>query len=116
MVLSMLVRLFDRPLWRVIARESGRAALEAISRGPVDIIIADIDMPRVNGIELCRHLCGEGSPIPTILTTGRIPDEVEMDDLPSNVANCIHKPLDVPRLPRIARLVLAGRECGVFRQ
>ncbi len=46
---------------RVIATSDGEAALKVVrSRGfPIDLILADLDLPKINGLELCRSITTE---------------------------------------------------------
>ncbi|MFW5868849.1 MAG: response regulator [Armatimonadota bacterium] len=112
LVLTLLVRLFDGPCWRVIARENGPAALHAIEDDrTLELLILDMDMPVFGGAEVCRRACDSGCRIPAILITGCAPDDVDFADLPANAVRCIQKPFNIDRLPRIAELLLAAREC-----
>jgi CheY-like chemotaxis protein len=42
--------------YRVVTAPQGRAALEVLSREPVDLILSDVMMPVMDGIELCMEL------------------------------------------------------------
>jgi len=58
----------------------GLDALEVLRSGPVDLVISDIEMPRMNGLELLETLRAEPrlAKIPVILVTSRDnPSEVE---------------------------------------
>jgi DNA-binding response OmpR family regulator len=112
LVLSLLVRIFDGPNWKVRVHQNGESALNGILRGDcVDLLIADMDMPLMDGVELCCSLCDHDCPIPSILITGRIPDDVDLANMPSCVACVLDKPFDVEHLPRTARLILCARDC-----
>ena len=41
---------------RALEAEDGEAALAAIERSPPDLLVLDINMPRMDGLELCRRL------------------------------------------------------------
>lgn len=55
----------------VLAAKDGRAALKVVkgSDTPFDIIISDLDMPGMDGMELMRHLGETGNPVSVILTS-----------------------------------------------
>ena len=47
----------------------GAALLEALATTPVDVIVSDIRMPRMSGLELVRALRGAGNATPVLLLT-----------------------------------------------
>ncbi|MHA1530218.1 MAG: response regulator [Alphaproteobacteria bacterium] len=47
----------------VILAEDGAEALEIVAREPFDVMLVDIEMPRVNGIEVIRTVRGSSGPI-----------------------------------------------------
>src|SRR5262249_941317 len=53
----------------VICAPDGREALEFLVRAdpPVDIVVSDLDMPEMDGMELIRHMGQTGRPISLIL-------------------------------------------------
>lgn len=55
---------------KVISVYDGEAALEALSRHPVDLIILDVMLPRINGTDVCRTI-RRSSDIPIIFLSAR---------------------------------------------
>ena len=57
----------------------GKAALTIAEQENVDVVVTDVRMPRMNGIELCRQVRARWPKLPVILMTsfGSIPDAVE---------------------------------------
>lgn len=51
-----LYRSFLEPRFRVLVAEQGRAALDLLERDAVDLVIADVHMPVMNGVELIRAM------------------------------------------------------------
>jgi two-component system, OmpR family, response regulator ChvI len=49
----------------------GQAALEGFERRPPDLAVLDIMMPRMDGLELCRHLRRHSETLPIIFLTSR---------------------------------------------
>ena len=47
----------------VILAEDGAEALEIVAREPFDVMLVDIEMPRVSGIEVIRTVRGSSCPI-----------------------------------------------------
>ena len=65
--------------FRVLTASSGSEALEVFSEGDPDLVISDLIMPGMNGIELLKQLRASSSELPIILVTsyGSIPSAVE---------------------------------------
>ncbi|CAM4206151.1 MULTISPECIES: response regulator transcription factor [Paenibacillus] len=58
--------------------EDGRTGLEMASSGEWDLVLLDVMLPGINGIEVLRRLRSAGNPIPVVLLTARdtVPDKV----------------------------------------
>jgi two-component system, chemotaxis family, sensor kinase CheA len=67
----------------VIACIDGQQAWEALRENPVDIVVSDVDMPRLNGFELTRKIrdSAKWSHIPVILLTARASQEDKLAGL-----------------------------------
>ena len=64
-------RSLDRGLrlngFRVRTADGGRAALAAIGQSPPDVLVLDVSMPGMSGIEVCRTLRGAGHDLPVLM-------------------------------------------------
>ncbi len=54
----------------VAVAEGGAAALDAMSRDPVDCLVLDLEMPGMDGFEVLRRLMQKGDETPVIVYTG----------------------------------------------
>jgi DNA-binding NtrC family response regulator len=54
MMRSLLERILTRDGYKVMSAEDGQDALRVLEAAPVDIIISDLKMPRMNGFELLK--------------------------------------------------------------
>ena len=55
--------------------EDGEAVLDFIKKNPVDILLTEADLPKLNGLTILRHLKNEHPDVKTILFSGQ-PEEV----------------------------------------
>lgn len=67
-----LIRLYlEREGFRVTIAQDGRAALDLARQQSPDLMILDLMLPRLNGLELCRTLRSDGLQIPIIMLTAK---------------------------------------------
>ena len=78
--LNLLDAIFCDKEVTVLTAESGSAALEILRETRPDLIISDVVMPGINGIELCRRLKADPatSNIPVLLMTALRCDEADV--------------------------------------
>src|ERR671919_271620 len=70
-VLEFLVLLLSKHGYHTIGAASGRECLEIVRRQSVDLIISDVMMPAMNGLQLCQELKATAPLTPVILLTAR---------------------------------------------
>jgi two-component system, NtrC family, response regulator HydG len=89
--------------------EQPAAALEILEQGPVDLILSDVRMPGMSGLELLRHLKERDPEIQLVLMTAysSVQDAVEAIQL--GAADYVEKPIDFRRLERVIAGVLEKR-------
>ena len=75
---------------------TGREALSAIEAGGVDVVLADIRMPEMGGIELARHLCKHETPPAVIFITAY--DQHAIAAFEVNAIDYLLKPVRASRL------------------
>jgi two-component system response regulator FixJ len=67
-------------------------------------MVVDIDMPEMNGIEMCEILKGSGRGLPTILITGRTDARTRSLAARADAVAVLYKPFDEePLLDAIGR-------------
>jgi two-component system response regulator AlgR len=74
----------------------GVAALELLAHTPADIVLADIRMPRLDGIELAQQLAGLARPPALVFVTAH--DEFALQAFELAAADYLMKPVRAPRL------------------
>ncbi|HKQ88276.1 MAG TPA: sigma-54 dependent transcriptional regulator [Candidatus Acidoferrales bacterium] len=77
---------------------SGEEALAKFPEFAPDIVLADVELPGMNGLELLSHLGDELKHVPVIIITGRGSDERVVHAIESGAYWYIEKPLKPPVL------------------
>jgi len=77
---------------------NGDAALERLAAAKFDVVLTDVRMPGMNGIELCRRLSGERPNLPVLVMTAFSDTESALGALRAGASDFITKPLSVERL------------------
>jgi two-component system, sensor histidine kinase and response regulator len=87
-----------KPDYQVLFATGGEQALELLGSRTVDLILLDIVMPGMNGLEVCRRIKAENrtSSIPVIFVTAMTQDEDEARGLESGAIDYITKPFSPP--------------------
>ncbi len=67
---QLLVFALEKAGFATREAEDGEAALAAIAKAAPDLVVLDINMPRMNGLEVCRRLRGE-SDVPILFLSSR---------------------------------------------
>jgi FixJ family two-component response regulator len=76
----------------------------------ISCLIADMRMPKMNGLELHQHLAASKHPIPTILMTAYPDERVRAQAMKANVVCYLAKPFEAEELLNWVRLAIHGRE------
>jgi two-component system response regulator MprA len=58
--------------YEVSLADDGRAALAALDSSRPDLILLDVNMPHVDGLEVCRRLRAAGNDLPVLMLTARV--------------------------------------------
>jgi DNA-binding NtrC family response regulator len=112
--------LYRRSLARILARvgheiSEARDAAEALAiaaNQPVDLVLADIRMPGINGLELVRQLHEIHPDLPCIIVTGFGGPEQSIEALRAGAFWYLEKPFDQGQLDAVRKLAEQAIEHG----
>lgn len=81
----------------VLESSNGKEALAILEKHPVKMVISDVMMPKMNGLELCRAIKNDirFSHIPVILLTAKTADENILQGLKDGCDDYITKPFNL---------------------
>lgn len=94
--LFILDRLLCRQGYRVFTATGGRAALETLEREPVDVVVLDVMMPDLDGLQVAAALRQNEQTrnIPVILLTASSHTETRLAAMALGVSEFVTKPLN----------------------
>jgi len=105
---------FEREGWAVELYRDGAAAWESFSAGPLpDVVVLDILMPRMDGLELCRRLRGLSEAVPIIFLTSKDDELDRVLGLELGADDYLCKPFSVREL--VARVKVLFRRLAILR-
>ena len=94
----------------VAAVGDGVQALESLTRKTYDLLITDIVMPGLDGIELALKVTCECPDLPILLMTGYSAERQRAHNLDELICDVITKPFSLENICRRAELVMAGTQ------
>uniref|UniRef100_UPI00405652C1 response regulator n=1 Tax=Candidatus Electronema sp. TaxID=2698783 RepID=UPI00405652C1 len=110
-VLGLLHHVLEREKYQVLKAADGRAGFNLAKTEHPDLILLDINLPDISGIELCRKLKADAETvaIPVIFLTGEEQDESEFRSFGAGAADFLRKPISRDRLCVRVRNVLDSK-------
>jgi two-component system copper resistance phosphate regulon response regulator CusR len=87
----------------------GEDALYKASINPYDAIILDVNLPKVDGLTVCRTIRKEGSPVRILMLTARGNTEDRIQGLDSGADDYLAKPFEFEELLARLRALLRRR-------
>jgi class 3 adenylate cyclase len=106
---EMLERRLARHGYRVTAAADGHAALEALAAQPFDLVLLDVIMPGIDGVEVLSRIRVEhpASDLPVIMATARGSADAIVESLKLGANDHVTKPLNFPVVLARVRTQLA---------
>jgi DNA-binding NtrC family response regulator len=91
---EMLSRHFRYMGYEVETAENGKEALKVFETKKIDVVISDILMPDMDGVELLRQVRQEYPMVKVIVITGYVTLENILACMRHGAETCVYKPLD----------------------
>jgi two-component system, OmpR family, KDP operon response regulator KdpE len=87
--------------------DTGRGALDAVHAGSVDLMVLDLGLPDIDGLDIIAQVRGEGCHIPIIVLSSRIEERSKVMALDIGADDYLAKPFGIDEL--LARVRVAQR-------
>jgi CheY-like chemotaxis protein len=102
--ISTVVGMLEKSGYRTLSAMNGPECIQLAKTSKPDVILLDIIMPDMSGIEVCRALTQdeETNDIPIIFVTGNTDDKILEEAFEAGGTDYVHKP--VGRIELIARI------------
>jgi two-component system, OmpR family, KDP operon response regulator KdpE len=91
----------------VIEAMTGQAALDQVRRKAADLVVLDLGLPDIDGLEVIRQLRGTGIALPIIVLSSREDEKAKVDALDLGADDYVTKPFGMDELQ--ARIRAAQR-------
>lgn len=101
LVRDLLSRYLDKLGYEVLLAEDGSRALGLYQESPVDLVLSDVRMPRLDGLQLLVALKGVNPRLPVVLISGHGEVETVVQALKAGADNFLAKPLRMDILARV---------------
>jgi two-component system, OmpR family, KDP operon response regulator KdpE len=97
--------------YEVASARTGQAGLDAVEQVRPAVILLDLGLPDLDGIEVCRRLRAQ-YPVPIIVVTAEGADERKVLALDEGADDYVTKPFSMPELMARLRVALRHRQAG----
>jgi two-component system KDP operon response regulator KdpE len=95
--------------YRVLEASTGRGALDLLAREAIEVVLLDIGLPDLDGLEVIRRLRASGAKVPVIILSRRGDERGKVEALDFGADDYVTKPFGMGKL--VARIRTAMRHC-----
>ncbi|HEX2733548.1 MAG TPA: response regulator [Polyangiaceae bacterium] len=116
-VRTMIERVLGRAGFRVLTAQDGEAALQ-ILRGEqrIDVVLTDLQMPRMSGVALLRSIRELDQDVPVIVLTGNASLESAIAVVEHGGFRYLEKPIENERLQEMVRAASATHRLALLKR
>jgi len=104
-VQKLLTYPLERDGYRVVQARDGEEALQRFAEEPIDLVVLDVMLPKLDGLEVCKRLRSE-STVPVIMLTARDDEVDKVLGLELGADDYITKPFSIREFRSRVRAVL----------
>jgi twitching motility two-component system response regulator PilH len=91
-------RVLHRAGYETLDAPDGRAALEAVERDAPDLVITDLNMPTMTGMEFLAAVQERGLSLPIVVLTSDLQETTREECIERGAAEVLNKPVNDDRL------------------
>ena len=90
----------------VLVAADGPSAIDLIDSTPVDLVILDLMLPGIDGLDVARHIRKKGSDVPILMLTARAETHDVVSGFDAGADDYLRKPFEIPELLSRVRALL----------
>lgn len=110
LIRDLLYDFFVGQGWETSIADSGEKALEILESRSIDLVLSDIRMPGMDGLELTAEIQQSKPGLPVVLMTGYPSVDTAVAALRFRVADYVTKPFNINSLYKIVEAQVATKE------
>jgi DNA-binding NtrC family response regulator len=96
--LEVLTKRLRKRKLRLVAANSGAEAIRAIQDTPIDVVVLDMRMPQMDGLETLREIKRINPVVEIIMLTGHADVEAAVEGMELGAFDYLIKPVDIDEL------------------
>lgn len=104
-VREVLAQALEGPARQVLQARTGLEAVQWATSAPVDLVVLDLVMPELDGVETFRRIHAARPELPVVIVTGHPESDLMLKVLEIGPFTVLQKPLDVHKLRRVVDLI-----------
>jgi len=110
LIRDLLYDFFSSHGWDIATAENGSKALGILKDKDIDLVLTDLKMPEMDGMDLTRQMRDDYPDIPVVIMTGFPSVDSAVAALRSRVADYVTKPFNINELYKIVQSHLTETE------
>ena len=107
-VCSLIQKYLAKVGYEALTALNGEEALQRIKEETFSLMLLDIKMPGIDGIEVLRRIRHSGNNIPVIMTTAVSDESMLRETMELGAAKCLSKPINLANLNQNIKDVIEG--------
>uniref|UniRef100_UPI0040559CAD sigma-54-dependent transcriptional regulator n=1 Tax=Candidatus Electronema sp. TaxID=2698783 RepID=UPI0040559CAD len=93
--------------WLCVEADDGATAVDEVRGGPFDLVLMDLSMSRMNGLEALRKIRAINPAIPVVMLTANSYVETAVEAIKLGAHDYLTKPIDLERLRKTAEIAMS---------
>lgn len=105
---ALLAEALDAPARRILQAGNGHDAVRLVASTSVDLVLLDLLMPEMDGVETFRRIHAARPELPVVIVTGYPESDLMLKVLEIGPFTVLQKPLDIHKLRRVVDLIVGA--------